>query len=102
MPHKDTEVKALERISNKYLLTTLVCKRVKQLQRGAKPFIEEDGSNPFDIALKEIAAGKIILIEAPAEPTSDISEKVEVQSDSVEQNAQPDAIEQAKSPSAKA
>jgi DNA-directed RNA polymerase omega subunit len=72
MLYQDAEIKALERVSNKYLLTVLVCKRVKQLQRGAKPHIAEDTPNPVDTALKEIAAGKIVLAEPSVEPSPDI------------------------------
>ncbi len=93
MPCQDLEVKALEKVSNKYALTVLVCKRVKQLQRGAKPLIAEDTLDHLDIALKEIATGKIAPVTPPAEPTPDTPEEVETSPEVVAQTSQPDSIE---------
>jgi len=48
---------------NKYLLTTMVAKRAKQLFAGAKPLIQTKSKNPVAIALEEVKEGKIFLKE---------------------------------------
>ena len=94
MHPKDLEVRALDRIKNKYLLTLLVSKRVKQLERGSKPLIEGSYPQPIDIALREVAAGKITYTKpAPVEPI-EVEVEVEVQSESIEQETSPEAVEQ--------
>lgn len=50
-------------INNKYLLTMIVAKRVKQLQQGAKPLVESKQRKPLAIALEEVKAGKVYLKE---------------------------------------
>lgn len=55
---------AQSKISDRYLLVNILAKRVRQLKKGADPLIavEEGNSIPeADIALKEIAEGKIFL-----------------------------------------
>lgn len=54
-----TNEKALTKIGNGFILTTLLFERVKELRQGAKPLIEGESKNPVDIALQEIYAGKI-------------------------------------------
>lgn len=50
-------------LNNKYLLTMIVAKRVKQLQQGAKPLVESKQRKPLAIALEEVKAGKVYLKE---------------------------------------
>jgi DNA-directed RNA polymerase omega subunit len=49
--------------NNKYLLTMMVAKRVKELKAGAKPLVESKQRKPLTIALEEIKAGKVYLKE---------------------------------------
>lgn len=65
-------------LNNKYLLTMMVAKRVKQLQQGAKPLVESKQRKPLAIALEEIKAGKVFLKEKK-EPlkVEEIFDKVE-------------------------
>lgn len=49
--------------NNKYLLTMMVAKRVKELKAGAKPLVETKQRKPLTIALEEIKAGKVYLKE---------------------------------------
>ncbi len=58
MGHISNE-KALAKIGNYFILTTLLSERVKELRQGAKPLLETDAKNPVEIALMEIALGKI-------------------------------------------
>lgn len=73
-------------LNNKYLLTMMVAKRVKQLQQGAKPLVESKQRKPLAIALEEIKAGKVFLKEKK-EPL-----KVEEIFDEVEEPAKPEEI----------
>ena len=49
--------------NNKYLLSMMVAKRVKELEKGAKPLIAAKHSKPMSIALGEIKAGKVFIKE---------------------------------------
>ncbi|MFK5881120.1 MAG: DNA-directed RNA polymerase subunit omega [Sulfurospirillum sp.] len=53
--------KALKKMDDdKYLLSIVVAKRAEQLANGATPFVKADNREKFtDIALKEIAEGKV-------------------------------------------
>ena len=53
--------KAKNRISNIPLLINMVSRRVRQLNRGQRPLIKPDSNQQsnLDIALKEIAEGKL-------------------------------------------
>lgn len=54
--------KALERVGeDRYLLSTIVFERVKELSKGAKPLVDMDlRKHKFaDIALREVAAGLV-------------------------------------------
>ncbi len=54
--------KAKERINNVPLLINMVSRRVKQLNSGQRPLVKPDSpkQQAIDIALKEIAEGKLI------------------------------------------
>jgi DNA-directed RNA polymerase subunit omega len=54
-----TNEKALTKIGNSFVLTTLLSERVKELRQGAKPLLETELKNPTEIALAEIFTGKI-------------------------------------------
>ncbi|OBV29465.1 DNA-directed RNA polymerase subunit omega [Helicobacter sp. CLO-3] len=62
--------KALEQVNNdRYVLSNIIFKRVKQLNNGAKVLID---ANPkveklADIAMREIAEGKLLLDRIDAE-----------------------------------
>jgi len=51
--------KALERISNRYLLVVLSAKRARQLNRGALPQVESKRKKWTSVALEEVIAGKV-------------------------------------------
>ena len=53
-------LKAVEKISHRYLLTNLVAMRTRQLVDGAEPLVDDaDGMDYMDLALREIAEGVI-------------------------------------------
>ncbi|QPM66916.1 DNA-directed RNA polymerase subunit omega [Atribacter laminatus] len=50
----------IKKTENRYYLTTIVAKRSKQLNQGAKPLIEiQEPDKPLFIALNEVAEDKI-------------------------------------------
>ena len=66
--------KARDRINNVPLLINMVSRRTKQLQSGQRPLVKPDSPKmqAVDIALKEIAEGKLIAemhFEAPTRPS---------------------------------
>ncbi len=65
--------KAREKIPNIPLLVNIVRRRVRQLNRGERPLVKPDSPqmDNFDLALKEIAEGKLSaeLSFAPEEET---------------------------------
>jgi DNA-directed RNA polymerase subunit omega len=51
---------ARQKITDPYILINVVSRRVKQLRRGSRPLVESlEKLSPEDIALREIAEGKI-------------------------------------------
>ena len=56
-----------EKVGSRFLLTSLIQRRIQELIRGAPRFM--DGASPMRTALAEIEAGKIEATERPEEPT---------------------------------
>ena len=52
------------KVSSRYSLVVLAAKRAKQIKEGAPILIDTESTNPLTIALEEIAAGKVTVIEA--------------------------------------
>lgn len=82
--------------NNKYLLTMMVAKRIKELKAGAKPLVESKQRKPLMIALEEIKAGKVYLKEGEgalkAEQIFNEDEKPEDISNKVEEPAKPEDV----------
>ena len=53
----------LEVVPSRYKLNIVAFKRVKQLLKGAEPLVDPEDYKPTVLALKEIAEGKIKIIE---------------------------------------
>ncbi|MBI4611858.1 MAG: DNA-directed RNA polymerase subunit omega [Candidatus Rokubacteria bacterium] len=51
--------KALEKVSNRYLLVVLSAKRARQINRGAAPQVESRHKKCTSVALEEVAGGKV-------------------------------------------
>jgi len=49
----------LEKIPNRFELIHIAAKRVKQLAKGSRPFIQNPHNKPAVIALREIAGGSV-------------------------------------------
>ncbi|MDH4182961.1 MAG: DNA-directed RNA polymerase subunit omega [Nitrospinota bacterium] len=50
---------ANKKITDTFLLSNIVIQRVRQLHEGADPLVDYDDESNVDLALKEIAEGKI-------------------------------------------
>jgi DNA-directed RNA polymerase subunit omega len=49
----------LEKIPNRFRLVLVATKRSRQIERGARPLVEEENDKPTVLALREIADGLI-------------------------------------------
>ena len=61
---------ALQVVPNREILINLASRRASELARGTNPLIQiepKDRDNYLDIALQEVAAGKITYDEVPEE-----------------------------------
>ena len=56
----------LEKVSIRFELVMLAARRAKMLIRGAKPVVEST-NRAIVTALREVAAGKVYLVEPPEE-----------------------------------
>lgn len=70
---EEVAARALEKVSNnRYILSNLLFARVKELSLGAEPLVPKDVKKDklTDIAMLEIAEGKIILEKIEGKPLS--------------------------------
>ena len=51
--------RSLTKVSNRYMLVALACKRARQINRGATARVASRHTKPTSMALEEIAAGKV-------------------------------------------
>jgi DNA-directed RNA polymerase omega subunit len=59
---------AIKKVGNRYLTTMLLAKRIRQLHHGARSLVQrQEGESLFSVAVREIAAGLIVL-----NPASDV------------------------------
>ena len=83
--------------NNKYLLSIMIAKRVKELGKGAKPLVESKNKKPIIIALEEIKAGKVFIKEKKealkAEEIFNGDEKPEKPEDSLNEVEKPAKVE---------
>lgn len=54
-----TNQRAMNTVGNAFILTILLSERVKELRHGSKPLVATDSRDPGEIALEEIAQGKL-------------------------------------------
>lgn len=54
---------AMKKVGNRFKLTVLTQKRVRELQHGAPRLIQAETRDPIEIALLEIIHDKISLVE---------------------------------------
>ena len=54
----------LKRVSNRFLLVNMVAKRVRQIREGSDYLVSSPKNEDIVVALREVAAGKIITAES--------------------------------------
>ena len=57
----------LKRVSNRFLLVNMVAKRVRQIREGSDYLVSSPKNEDVVVALREVAAGKIIKVESNEE-----------------------------------
>ncbi len=57
----------LKRVSNRFLLVNMVAKRVRQIREGSDYLVSSPKNEDIVVALREVAAGKIISVESDEE-----------------------------------
>ncbi len=68
----------LRQINNRFILIHMAAKRVRQLRKGAEPFVVTKNKD-IVTALREIAAGKVRLAKEKPQTKGEDIEKIEVQ-----------------------
>ena len=53
--------KVINQLGGRFQFTSLVQHRVRELMEGARPLIEREGRNDFEVAIQEIIEGKIAI-----------------------------------------
>jgi DNA-directed RNA polymerase subunit omega len=53
----------IKKVPNRFLLVNMVAKRVRQIREGSEYLVRSPKNEDIVVALREIAAGKIILKE---------------------------------------
>ena len=66
----------LKRVKNRFLLVNMAVKRVRQIREGSEYLVSSPKNEDIVVALREIAAGKIIIREGKEEEIKGEIEKV--------------------------
>ena len=53
----------LKKVGNRFLLVKMVCQRVRQIREGSDYLVSSPKNEDIVVALREVAAGKIEMIE---------------------------------------
>jgi DNA-directed RNA polymerase subunit omega len=61
----------LRKVSNRFLLVNMVAKRVRQIREGSDYLVSSPKNEDIVVALREVAAGKIIKIPSEQEKQAD-------------------------------
>jgi len=56
---KDDQI--FHKVGGKFKFTALAQRRMKELMEGARPLVERRGRTDFEVAVQEIAEGKIVV-----------------------------------------
>jgi len=57
----------LRKVSNRYLLVNMVAKRVRQIREGSDYLVSSPKNEDIVVALREVAAGKIQMVQSEQE-----------------------------------
>jgi len=55
----------LERVPNRFMIVHMVAKRVRQIREGSEYLVNSPKNEDIVVALREIAAGKVVLKDFP-------------------------------------
>ncbi|MFO7556757.1 MAG: DNA-directed RNA polymerase subunit omega [Desulfobacterales bacterium] len=66
----------LKRVNNRFILVNMAAKRVRQIREGSEYLVSSPKNEDIVVALREIAAGKIIIREGKEEEIKGEIEKV--------------------------
>lgn len=61
----------LRKVPNRFMLVNMVAKRVRQIREGSEYLVSSPKNEDIVVALREIAAGKVVTQEAEAAVESD-------------------------------
>ena len=90
-------VKILSHIPNRYMIVNIAAKRARQIAMLAEEQDEILDEKPVTLALREIAEGKIEVLDRPAPDTDYIvtsaPEKAEASADSLEERSVEDVVD---------
>ncbi len=65
----------LDQTQNRFLLVHMAAKRVRQLRDGARPLVNAPKNEIVVVALREIAAKKVVINKENLESSEDVPEK---------------------------
>ncbi len=75
---KDDQI--FQKVGGKFKFTALTQRRMKELMDGARPLVERRGRSDFEVAVQEIAEGKITLeLDEPSAPAEEADPDAESQ-----------------------
>lgn len=69
--------KLLPKVDNRYTLSIIIAKRVRQLLDGAQPMTEPSSPNLVTIACDELAEGKVVCVKGQVKPYVPLRPEVE-------------------------
>lgn len=67
----------VNRVGGRFKLTALIQHRVRELMQGARPLVERHGRSDLEVAIQEIAEGKISLELASDRAAADRASEAE-------------------------
>ena len=67
----------LKRVTNRFLLVNTAARRVRQIREGSEYLVSSPKNEDIVVALREIAAGKVILRDVDEEDMEDVEEVAE-------------------------
>ena len=75
----------LKRVTNRYLLVNMTARRVRQIREGSEYLVSSPKNEDIVVALREIAAGKVILRDEDEEEVAEAPETQETEKEESEE-----------------
>ena len=67
----------LKRVENRFLLVNMAARRVRQIREGSEYLVSSPKNEDIVVALREIAAGKVILRDVDEDELANVDESAE-------------------------